>query len=171
MYEIYEKLARSRSESNYAVSKATGVGQDTLSRWKTGKGEPSLDTLSILADYFGVSLDYMRGRTDDPTPTSKRPAHLAGLPKDVAEEVQQATERRQAAVDELAKYRTPSQEAEGDVADDLKALCDRLKTEEMIMYNGVPLSKKAVETLLASIEATDKMTSALAEAEGGKEGE
>ena len=40
------------------MSKATGIGQNTLSNWKTGRSNPKADKLKILADYFGVSVDY-----------------------------------------------------------------------------------------------------------------
>lgn len=64
MYTRYEGLAARRGMTNYAVAKATGIGQDTLSRWKNGKGEPSVETLQTLADFFEVSLDYLCGREE-----------------------------------------------------------------------------------------------------------
>lgn len=46
----------------YRLSKETGITQATLSRWKTGKTEPSIETLQIIADYFNVSVDYLLGQ-------------------------------------------------------------------------------------------------------------
>ncbi len=57
MYEKYEELLKSTGKTSYQVSKDTGIGQNTLSNWKTGRSKPKLDKLKILADYFGVKLE------------------------------------------------------------------------------------------------------------------
>lgn len=36
----------------------------SLSRYEHGRREPNLDTLLKLADYFGCSVDYLLGRTN-----------------------------------------------------------------------------------------------------------
>lgn len=46
------------------VAEATGIGQRTLSNYETGKSNPDSFALIKLADYFGVSIDYLVGRTD-----------------------------------------------------------------------------------------------------------
>lgn len=33
---------------------------------ETGNREPDIDTLQKIADFFGVTLDYLTGRNDDP---------------------------------------------------------------------------------------------------------
>ena len=58
MYKKYEKLLEERGETSYQVSKATGVGQNTLSDWKTGRSQPKVDNLQKIADHFGVSISY-----------------------------------------------------------------------------------------------------------------
>lgn len=53
------------------MAKDTGISQVTLSDWKNGKSTPKNDKLQIIADYFGVSLDYLAGKpTKDETPLS-----------------------------------------------------------------------------------------------------
>ena len=44
--------------SAYRLSQETNITQATLSRWKTGKTSPSIDTLQVLAEYFKVPVDY-----------------------------------------------------------------------------------------------------------------
>ena len=46
-----------------------GVAQNTYSQWETDKREPDFKTLSHIADYFRVSVDYLLGRSDDPSPS------------------------------------------------------------------------------------------------------
>lgn len=58
MYKKYEKLLEERGETSYQVSKATGVGQNTLSNWKTGRSRPKVDKLQKIADHFGVAIEY-----------------------------------------------------------------------------------------------------------------
>lgn len=59
MYEIFSKLLQSYGVTPYKVSKETGVSQSTLSDWKKGKITPKSDTMKKIADYFGVSVDYL----------------------------------------------------------------------------------------------------------------
>ena len=59
MYEIFEQLLQKYGVTPYKVSKATGVSQSSLSDWKLGKITPKTSTLQKIADYFGVSIDYL----------------------------------------------------------------------------------------------------------------
>lgn len=59
MYEIYAKLRDSRGLTDYRIAKETGIGKATFSDMKLGKHSPSLETIQRLADYFGVSVEYL----------------------------------------------------------------------------------------------------------------
>lgn len=61
MYENYEKILKERGLTNYKVSKDTGIAQSVLSTWKTKGTTPKADKLQILAEYLGVSIDYLLG--------------------------------------------------------------------------------------------------------------
>ena len=70
MYEIFEKLLNERNITAYKVSKDTGVTQTALSNWKTGKSTPTAKTLQKIADYFGVTVDYLiTGKDKEWAPT------------------------------------------------------------------------------------------------------
>ena len=58
MYNKYEDLLKKTGKTSYQVSKDTGIGENTLSQWKTGRSNPKVDKLMILAKYFGVSVEY-----------------------------------------------------------------------------------------------------------------
>lgn len=47
------------------VAKALNCRQATISAWETGKNEPDFATLVRIADFFGVTTDYLLGRTDE----------------------------------------------------------------------------------------------------------
>ncbi|BBF41962.1 phage transcriptional regulator, Cro/CI family [Lachnospiraceae bacterium KM106-2] len=59
MYSIFEQLLQKFGITAYKVSKATGVTQASLSKWKSGKSTPSSETLQKIANYFGVTVDYL----------------------------------------------------------------------------------------------------------------
>lgn len=61
MYENYEKILKERGLTNYKVSKDTGIAQSVLSTWKNKGTTPKADKLQILAEYLGVSIDYLLG--------------------------------------------------------------------------------------------------------------
>lgn len=58
MYEKYVELRDSKNLTDYRVSEDTGITKSTFSDWKSGRSKPKGDKLKILADYFGVSVDY-----------------------------------------------------------------------------------------------------------------
>lgn len=58
-YEIFRVLCERKGVKPYEVSKATGIATATLSSWKLGKYVPKREKLQVLADYFGVSLEYL----------------------------------------------------------------------------------------------------------------
>ena len=43
------------------------MNQNTISRYESGEREADYQTLIAIADYFGVSIDYLLERTDNPT--------------------------------------------------------------------------------------------------------
>ena len=64
MYSRFVELVQKHNSSAYKVSKATGVSQQALSSWKVGRSVPNPSNLKKIADYFGVSVDYlMTGET------------------------------------------------------------------------------------------------------------
>ena len=59
MYEIFVELLQKYGVSAYKVSKATGISQTTFSNWKSGRSTPKIESLQKIADYFGVTIDYL----------------------------------------------------------------------------------------------------------------
>lgn len=63
MYERFRSLCEAHSVRPKDVSKATGIATATLSEWKLGHYQPGVEKLTKIADYFGVTLDYLvRGK-------------------------------------------------------------------------------------------------------------
>lgn len=43
------------------------VSRQSISLWESGNGMPSIDNLLFLSDYYSVSVDYLLGRSDEPS--------------------------------------------------------------------------------------------------------
>lgn len=56
------KNARERTGlTQRETARETGITQSVLARYETGKLEPNIETLGILADFYGVSTDWLIG--------------------------------------------------------------------------------------------------------------
>lgn len=64
MYSILEKLLEEKGITAYQLSKETGISTATFSNWKGGKYTPKDDKLQLIANYFGVTLDYLKGNSE-----------------------------------------------------------------------------------------------------------
>ena len=69
MYEIFEQLMKKHGVKASTICKETGISSSTITDWKKGRYTPKQDKLQKIADYFGVSLEYlMNGETEDAEP-------------------------------------------------------------------------------------------------------
>ncbi|BFL51179.1 MULTISPECIES: helix-turn-helix transcriptional regulator [Oscillospiraceae] len=57
-------LRKERRETQLQVAQAVGMGDRHYQRVENDEGLPGLEIFSALADHFGVSMDYLAGRTD-----------------------------------------------------------------------------------------------------------
>ena len=80
MYEIYRQLCQQKGVSTYQVSKATGINQSTFSSWKRRNNILSGEYAKKIADYFGVTVDYLMTGT----PTESEPYYSDAESRDIA---------------------------------------------------------------------------------------
>ena len=67
-YEImkYENIRNLRIDNGYPqrkIAQILGVNQNTYSQYEIGVLNYSVEALEKLADFYGVSVDYLLGRT------------------------------------------------------------------------------------------------------------
>lgn len=60
-YELFAKILELKGITAYRVAKDTGLTTVLFSDWKKGKSRPKYDKLKIIADYLGVSVEYLQG--------------------------------------------------------------------------------------------------------------
>lgn len=59
-------LRKSHGLSQLSLQMKTGIEQALLSKYETGARIPPTETLLILSDFYGVSIDYILKRTENP---------------------------------------------------------------------------------------------------------
>ena len=65
-----EELRTARGLSRPALAAALGFPRTAIEKFETGRQTPTQDQQNKLASYFGVSLFYLRGETNDTTQMS-----------------------------------------------------------------------------------------------------
>lgn len=59
-----KELRESRKVSRSALSELCGLSRNMIGVYERGEADPSTATVCTLADVFGVSTDFLLGRTD-----------------------------------------------------------------------------------------------------------
>lgn len=63
-YDIFKKLCDQRGIKPGPVAEACGINRSNVSLWKSKGYTPRGDALQSIADYFGVSTDYLLGKEE-----------------------------------------------------------------------------------------------------------
>lgn len=61
-----KELRRKSSLTQKQLSIQLGVSQQVVSRWERENLMPSLDVIAKMSEFFGVTMDYMSGRSNSP---------------------------------------------------------------------------------------------------------
>lgn len=62
-----EALRKEKKETQTDVAKLLGVQRQVISYYETGTRPPNIEDLTILADHYNTTLDYLVGRTETKT--------------------------------------------------------------------------------------------------------
>lgn len=55
-------VLKEKGVSVYRLAKDTGISRFNITAWKKGHSQPKVNSLIIVADYLGVTTDYLAGR-------------------------------------------------------------------------------------------------------------
>lgn len=61
--DVIKELRKERNLSQAALGLKIGVSQKAIDYWERGVNEPKASCIIKLADFFGVSADFLLGRT------------------------------------------------------------------------------------------------------------
>ena len=59
-----KQLRKERGISQVKLADALNINNITIAKIETGERSTSIETLIVIAEFFGVSTDYMLGLTD-----------------------------------------------------------------------------------------------------------
>ncbi len=62
-----KELRKSKGVSQVKLSMDLNMNQNTISRYETEAHQADYAALIAIADYFNVSIDYLLGRTENPS--------------------------------------------------------------------------------------------------------
>ena len=75
--DIMKTLRKQRGLTQEQIAETLGVSCQAISKWETGGSFPDISLLPVIADYYGVSIDYLLGHD-----TGKRMEEIDRVLKD-----------------------------------------------------------------------------------------
>jgi transcriptional regulator with XRE-family HTH domain len=83
-YDKFVNLCASIGKKPTPVAQELGISKGTVASWKRRGNDPTDAYLAKIANYFGVSVDELRGDTEnEKKPTAQGDGLISGLPQDV----------------------------------------------------------------------------------------
>ncbi len=70
-YDVFEGLCKGKGISPSRACLDMGLSRSLGAKWKSTKANPSFEVLSKVANYFGVSTDYLLGNEQKGKPSGK----------------------------------------------------------------------------------------------------
>lgn len=72
MYKRIRDLREDHDLNQTAVAKMLGMSQTGYSKYETGENDVPTQILIRLAEFYGTSVDYLLGQTDNPKRYDKK---------------------------------------------------------------------------------------------------
>ena len=63
--KILKDMREDHDQTQEDLAKSLGIAKSTVSNWEQNKSRPSFEVLCQICDLYGVSADYLLGRTSD----------------------------------------------------------------------------------------------------------
>lgn len=61
-----QELRKAKGLTQKQMGEIIGINERNFRRYEAGQVDPYTSVTELIADFFGVSVDYLLGRTDDP---------------------------------------------------------------------------------------------------------
>ncbi len=104
--DFSDRLKQLRKENGLTqaeLAKALGVSASTVALWETGRRKPQFEMFDKLSGYFGRSMDYILGTSDNPRSPVLTAGEVEQLGEWCTEERYEDMVRRYALLDDYGK--------------------------------------------------------------------
>ena len=84
-YDTFHKLCKDKGVSDSRACTDMGLSRSYAAKMKNKDGMPSMDSLSAMSEYFGVSVDYLLhgNEPQKEKPTAQGGELISDLPEDI----------------------------------------------------------------------------------------
>lgn len=135
MYEIFAQLLAEKNLKAADVCRATGIKSPVFSEWKKGKSKPNTEKMLKIANFLGVSVEYlMTGKEES---TKKEPVLTPKDERDIAKDLENIMQKLKSGEAGPASFEgTDIPEADQELfAGQLELMLRRLKAINKEKYN------------------------------------
>lgn len=132
-FHRFKQLCDEKGISIYKAATEIGLNRAAANKWKAGS-VPNGQSLNKLADYFGVSTDYLLGNVNDPF------FYLDN-------------ERIKTEINSYENGNSPvlTNKDRRDVARDIETIMQQLDSTGDLMFDGNPMSDEARESIRSAL--------------------
>lgn len=135
MSEILRELRTSKSMTQSDVAKILGLTTNAYQSYERGTSEPSCKALNKLADFYGVTTDYLLGREPPANPFDMIAVDTASKnTMEMFASLPEAT--RKIILDAMVKLAHAAEEAEQEDPDRVEYTCGELEDRAAAQQDG-----------------------------------
>lgn len=162
-FDIFSVLCEQKGVSRYKACTDVGLNRAAVAKWKVG-AIPNGTTLTKLAEYFGVTTDYLIGIPVEAQMVATEyrirdmKAELAdaeGIERVAIKQTIEALEESYTHLQSIVAYEnTPAltEKDERDIAKDLERIMAQLDAGGNLMFDGDPMSDEARESIKSAMK-------------------
>lgn len=82
-WSIFYKLCVDNNTTPNGVAMKLGYSSAAASHWKKSPNPPKREALEKIANYFGVTVDYLLGKDEKPAPPRQEPSNIGAVFSDL----------------------------------------------------------------------------------------
>ena len=142
LYNLIESLCKEKGTNITAMCKAAKISRAPLTELKMGRSKTlSSATLSKIAAYFGVSVDYLLGNKEKPAPESRNGLSIKEQ-KDIARKLEKMMDELEESGDLMFDGDPASEEAKESIRNALAMGLEYARKVNREKYNPYKSKKK-----------------------------
>ena len=142
LYNLIESLCKEKGTNITAMCKAAKISRAPLTELKMGRSKAlSSATLSKIAAYFGVSVDYLLGNKEKPAPESRNGLSIKEQ-KDIARKLEKMMDELEESGDLMFDGDPASEEAKESIRNALAMGLEYARKVNREKYNPYKNKKK-----------------------------